>query len=74
MSLLLPQQRTGTVRATRTVDLHGDRWLDLLVAFDGDAGATALRVAFDACPADLAVDDRVAVRLVMGTATRVERA
>ena len=73
MSFLLPQERAGAVQASRMVDIHGDRWLDLLVTFDGDTEARTLRIGAGDCPADLAAGDRVTVRFVMGVATAVRR-
>ncbi len=74
MSFLLPQERTGVVQASRAVDLHGDRWFDLLVTFDGDTEARTLRIGAADCPAGLTTGDRVTVRFVMGVATAVRRA
>jgi hypothetical protein len=74
MSFLLPQDRAGTLEGVREVNLHGDRWLDLVVAFDGDAAAQALRLAATECPAGLAPGERVSVRVVMGVATAIRRA
>lgn len=73
MSFLLPQERTGAVQASRAVDLHGDRWFDLLVAFDGDSEARTLRIGAADCPSGLAAGERVTVRFVMGVATAVRR-
>lgn len=73
MSFLLPQERTGSVQAAREVDLHGDRWMDLLVAFDGETSATTLRLSAEECPGGLGPGDRVLVRFVMGVATSVRR-
>lgn len=75
MSFLLPQTRTGTVASVRAVELHGDRYVDLAVAVEGEGMPTATgRVSALECPGDLAVGDRVAVRFTMGVMTRVERA
>lgn len=77
MSLLLPQERAGTVRATRPVDIHGDRYVDLSVELDDPAGGGAApstgRISAGECPADLAPGDRVSVRFVMGVMVRVSR-
>ncbi len=74
MSLLLPQNKTGTVRAVKPVDIHGDRWVDLAVELDDLPGAGQTgRVAASECPADLAPGERVSVRFVMGQMMRVER-
>lgn len=75
MSFLLPQTRTGVVASVRAVDLHGDRYIDLAVAVEGDGSPAATgRISAMDCPTDLAVGDRVAVRFTMGVMTRVERA
>ena len=75
MSLLLPQTRTGTLKSVRLVDIHGDRWVDLVVALD-DAGAAPVtgRVSAMECPPDLKPGERVSVRFTMGVMTRVTRA
>jgi hypothetical protein len=76
MSLLLPQERAGTVRAMRPVDIHGDRYVDLSVELDEAAGSTTPstgRISAGECPADLAPGDRVSVRFVMGVMVRVSR-
>lgn len=75
MSLLLPQTRTGTVRGALPLDIHGDRYVDLLVELDGDAGPPVRgRVGASDCPEDLSLGDRVSVRFTMGVMVRVERA
>jgi hypothetical protein len=75
VSFLLPQERVGTVRAVRAVDIHGDRYLDLSVAFEGgDPGVQVGRVPSGECPAGLRPGDRVAVRFVMGVMVKVARA
>ena len=74
MSLLLPQTRTGTVRAATLLDIHGDRYVDLSVELDGDAGTPVRgRVGASDCPANLASGDRVRVRITLGVLVRVER-
>lgn len=74
MSLLLPQTRTGTVRTAMPLDIHGDRYVDLVVDLDGDAGAPVRgRVGASDSPADLASGARVRVRITMGVMVRVER-
>ncbi len=74
MSFLLPQTRTGVVASTRVVDIHGDRYVDVAIAIDGDGapGATG-RVSVMECPADLMTGERVSVRFTMGVMTRIER-
>jgi hypothetical protein len=74
MSLLLPQTRTGTVRQMRPVDIHGDRYVDVVVALD-EPGAEPVtgRVSAMECPPDLAPGERVSVRFTMGVMTRVSR-
>ena len=74
VSLLLPQTRTGTVRAATPLDIHGDRYVDLLVELDGDAGTPVRgRVGASDCPEQLSLGDRVSVRFTMGVMVRVER-
>lgn len=75
MSFLLPQTRTGVVQSLRPVDLHGDRYLDLTVAFaEPDAAPATGRVSALECPQGLAVGERVSIRFTLGVMTRVERA
>jgi hypothetical protein len=74
MSLLLPQTRAGTIRAAMPLDIHGDRYVDVVVALDDDPGPPATgRVSATECPADLSPGDRVQVRFVMGVIVRVAR-
>lgn len=75
MSLLLPQNRDGTVRSASAVDIHGDRYVDVAIALDGEDGpATVGRVGASDCPPGLAPGDRVVARFVMGVMMRVTRA
>ncbi|HEX5635266.1 MAG TPA: hypothetical protein VFX50_18610 [Gemmatimonadales bacterium] len=75
MNFLLPQTREVTVQQVRAVELHGDRYTDLLLQVD-EPGSAPLSVRLGAaeCPADLAVGDRLQARIVMGVVVRVERA
>lgn len=73
MSLLLPQQIAGVVRAARPVDIHGDRYVDLTVALEGTLEPRTGRVSASECPPDLAPGEKVSVRFVMGVMVRVER-
>lgn len=74
MSLLLPQTRPGTVRGATPVDIHGDRYVDLSVELDGDAGPPVRgRVGASDCAQGLAPGERVNVRFTMGVMMRVER-
>lgn len=74
MSFLLPQTRTGTIASARLVDIHGDRYVDVAIAIEGEAAPTATgRVSAMECPADLEPGERVSVRFTMGVMTRVER-
>jgi hypothetical protein len=74
VSLLLPQTRTGTVRDARGVDIHGDRYVDVVIALD-EPGAAPLvgRVSATECPANLAPGERVAARVTLGVITRIAR-
>ncbi len=75
MSFLLPQDRLATLERVQPVDIHGDRYLDLALRYDGDdAGARMARVSRSECPDGLAAGERVQVRIVMGVVTRVARA
>jgi hypothetical protein len=74
VSLLLPQTRTGTVRSAKPVSIHGDRYVDLVIALEGGAGApVAGRVGADDCPESLVAGERVSVRFTMGVMMRVTR-
>lgn len=76
MSMLLPQTRTGVVVSSAPVDIHGDRFFDVTLAFDGanpDEAPLTSRVSATECPAGLAVGERVAARLVLGIITRITR-
>ena len=74
MNLLLPQTRTGTLQSVRLVDIHGDRWVDVVLALD-DAGAAPVagRISAMECPPDLKPGERVSVKFTMGVMTRVSR-
>ncbi len=71
VSFLLPQEREGLVERAQPVDIHGDRYVDLLVRFDGEPAPAAGRVSAMECPAGLAPGARVRVRFVMGVMTKV---
>jgi len=74
MSLLLPQTRVGTVRSATPVSIHGDRYLDLVVDLEGDAGPAVVgRVGAADCPDALMPGERVSVRFTMGVMVRVAR-
>ncbi len=74
MNFLLPQTRAAIVRSIRPVDIHGDRYLDLVLALDEPgSGPLAGRVGARECPGDLAVNERVSVRITLGLVTSVER-
>ena len=75
MSLLLPQTRSGTVQSVRLVDIHGDRYVDVVLLLD-DAGPAPVtgRVSALECPPDLAPGERVSAKFMMGVITRVSRA
>lgn len=76
MSFLLPQDRMATVARMQPVDIHGDRYFDLSLVYEGDeaTGARMARVGRSECPQGLAAGERVSVRIVMGVVTRVARA
>lgn len=74
MSLLLPQNRTGTVHSVTPVSIHGDRYIDLLIALDDAEGPQVPgRVGRDECPEALAAGERVEVRFIMGVMVKVTR-
>ena len=74
MSLLLPQTRAGTVRSATPVSIHGDRYVDLVIALEGDTGPPVVgRVGADDCPESLASGERVSVRFTLGVMVRVAR-
>ena len=75
VNFLLPQDQPGTVRRVTPVDIHGDRYVDLLVAFDGEPDAPrGGRVSAAEVPSGLEPGDRVSVRFVMGVMVGVSRA
>ncbi len=75
MSLLLPQNRTGTVRSVTPVSIHGDRYTDLVIALDDAEGPPVTgRVGGGECPEALAAGERVRVRFIMGVMVNVVRA
>ena len=74
MSLLLPQTRAGVVRLATPVDIHGDRYVDLAIALDGETGPPVPgRVGASDCPPSLVPGERVSVRFTMGVMVRVAR-
>jgi len=74
VSLLLPQTRLGTVQSATPVSIHGDRYVDLVIALEGAAGPpVAGRVDATECPASLMPGERVIVRFTMGVMVRVAR-
>lgn len=74
VSLLLPQTRTGTLRSATPISIHGDRYVDLAIALDGEAGPPVVgRVSATDCPESLAAGERVNVRFTMGVMVRVTR-
>jgi len=74
VSLLLPQSRAGTVRSATPVSIHGDRYVDLAIALDGDAGPPVVgRVGATDCSESLTPGERVSVRFTMGVMVRVAR-
>ncbi len=74
MSLLLPQTRLGTVRSATPLSIHGDRYVDLVIALEGDASPPAVgRLGAADCPESLAPGERVSVRFTLGVIVRVAR-
>ena len=56
MSLLLPQTRFGIVRSVMPVSIHGDRYVDLVIALEGSTDPpVAGRVGAADCPESLAI-------------------
>lgn len=76
MSFLLPQDRFATVDRMQSVDIHGDRYFDLALVYEGDVadGTRLARVSQSECPAGMAAGDRVSVRIVLGVVTRIAHA
>ena len=74
MNFLLPQERVGTLQRFQPVDIHGDRYADLAVLFDGEPTPQLGRVHASECPPGLAIGERVTVRFVMGVMVKVSRA
>lgn len=73
MAFLLPQNREALLEGVRSLDLHGDRYLDLLLRFEGEPEARVVRLHASECPPDLAAGESLSVRFVMGVATSVAR-
>jgi len=73
MSFLLPQTREARLEGVRAMELHGDRYLDLALRFEGEPDARVVRLHASECPADLAAGEPLSVRFVMGVATSVTR-
>jgi hypothetical protein len=73
VSLLLPQTRAGTVRSATPVSIHGDRYVDLAIALEGEEAPVVGRVGAGECPESLAPGERVSVRFMMGVMVRVTR-
>jgi hypothetical protein len=74
VSLLLPQTRAGTVRSVTPVIIHGDRYVDVVIALEGEAGPPVVgRLGAGDCPEALASGDRVWARFTMGVMVRVTR-
>ena len=74
MGLLLPQTRPGTVRSATPVSIHGDRYVDVVIALDGESGPPFVgRVGAHDFPASLSPGERVSARFVMGVLVGVSR-
>ena len=74
MSLLLPQNRAALVLAVQSLDIHGDRYVDVTMRFDNYEGPPlTARLGAGDCPADLRAGERVEARVVMGVVTRIAR-
>jgi hypothetical protein len=74
VSLLLPQNRAALVLAVQPVDIHGDRYVDVALRFDGYEGPPmTARLGAGDCPVDLQAGERVEARVVMGVVTRLAR-
>lgn len=73
MSFLLPQNREARLEGVRAMELHGDRYLDLLLRFEGEPEARVVRLHASECPVGLTVGESLSVRFVMGVATSVTR-
>lgn len=74
MNFLLPQERLGTLREVRTLDIHSDHYLDVWIEFDEPAGETRRgRLPASECPANLVAGERVSVKFVMGVMVKVSK-
>jgi hypothetical protein len=74
MSLLLPQNRAGAIVSATPVSIHGDGYVDVTIALDGEPGpAVTGRLGDSDCPAALAPGERVSARFVMGVMVRLAR-
>jgi len=75
MSLLLPQSRPCEILAVQPVDIHGDRYVDVILQVEGaDAAPVRARLSAFECPKDLAAGEHVTARFTMGVVTKLERA
>lgn len=74
MSLLLPRTVPALVRRVQPVDIHGDRYVDVILALDEAPDAPlAGRVGASDCPAGLAAGERVLASFTMGVLVRLAR-
>jgi hypothetical protein len=73
VSLLLPQTRAGVVRSVTPVSIHGDPYVDLVIALEGTEPPVVGRVGADDCPESLMPGERVSVRFIVGVMVRVAR-
>ena len=74
MSLLLPQTCAGTVQSATPVNIHGDRYVDLVIVLEGEADPPVVgRLGATECPESLTPGERVSVRFTMGVMVRVAR-
>ncbi|MFK7959358.1 MAG: hypothetical protein AB8G96_02445 [Phycisphaerales bacterium] len=65
----------GRIEAVRSVDLHGDRFLDLAVRPDGmagDAPPRVVRISEQSCGQIPAVGDHVRIELLLGQAQSLQ--
>ena len=74
MALLLTQTWGATIRSSRPVDIHGDRFIDVVLTLDDSAGTPVKgRVTQTECPEGMTAGDRVEVSFTMGVITRITR-
>ncbi|MGZ8577945.1 MAG: hypothetical protein ACXWWX_00265 [Actinomycetota bacterium] len=65
-------ERSGIVKELRAVDIHGARFVDVMVVLD-DGSTLEGRLGAESVPADLQPDDQVLAAAVMSTLVQIRR-